>query len=54
MFKSTPFLKAFMCNFTFFDRIPEEAYLEFLRINFHEVFWLNQNNIDSFAEGSFK
>ena len=25
-----PFLKAFMCNFTFFDRIPEEAYLEFL------------------------
>ena len=38
MFKSTPFLKAFMCNFTFFDRIPEEAYLEFLRINFHEVF----------------
>lgn len=41
-YESTTFLKAFMCNFTFSDRIPEEAYLEFSRINFHEVFCLNQ------------
>ena len=31
------FLKVFKGNFTFVGRVPKESYLEFLRINFQEV-----------------
>ena len=38
-------------KFKFFGRIPAEAYLEFSRINFQEV-WFNQINTEQVSKDS--